>query len=152
MPITKTVFEWILNHWSLVAAAVGLFVQVTPIFKANPITALVRWLGKLTNADLMAANEKVMSEIADIKSELEDQKATIEENERDRIRWEILDFANSCKNGRRHTQDEFEHIIAINDKYEQIMKNSGQPNGVYAAQYEYILGLYHHCQETNSFL
>ena len=42
-------------------------------------------------------------------------------DEKDRIRYEVLDFANSCRNGRRHTKDEFQHIIDLNDKYEVLL-------------------------------
>jgi len=76
----------------------------------------------------------------------------IEENEKDRIRWEILDFANSCRNGRKHTKDEYQHIIALNDKYKDLLEKTGDKNGVFEAEYEYIKKLYAERQEKNDFL
>ena len=73
-------------------------------------------------------------------------------DEKDRIRYEVLDFANSCRNGRRHTKDEFQHIIDLNDKYEVLLGKTQDSNGVFAEEYHYILGLYHRCQAENDFL
>lgn len=70
----------------------------------------------------------------------------VDENEKDRIRYEVLDFANSCHNNRRHTKDEFEHIIALNDKYDTLLKRTGDKNGVYNAEYEYLMRLYEKLQ------
>ena len=74
------------------------------------------------------------------------------ENEKDRIRWEILDFANSCRNGRKHTKDEFEHIITLNKKYRKLLKATGDENGVFEMEYEYIKKLYAKRLEKNDFL
>ena len=70
----------------------------------------------------------------------------------DRIRWEVLDFANNCRNDIRHTKDEFDHIIDLNTKYHVLLKKYGEENGVFDAEYEYILELYRKCQRNNSFL
>jgi len=58
-------------------------------------------------------------------------QTNMNENEKDRIRWEILDFANSCRNGRKHTKDEFQHIITLNDKYKNLLALTGDKNGVF---------------------
>lgn len=73
-------------------------------------------------------------------------------DEKDRIRFEVLDFANSCRNGRRHTRDEFQHIIALNDKYHILLKKTNDKNGVFDEEYNYVVDLYHKCQVENDFL
>ena len=73
-------------------------------------------------------------------------------DEKDRIRYEVLDFANSCRNGRRHTRDEFQHIVDLNDKYERLLETTGDHNGVFVEEYAYIKGLYRRCMEKNDFL
>lgn len=65
-----------------------------------------------------------------------------DENEKDRIRWEILDFANSCRNGRKHSKEEFNHIIELNVKYKKLLEKSGDENGVFEEDYRYIQSLY----------
>lgn len=148
----KGIFDWMLAHWSVTAFCITCVIQVTPIIKCNPLTALFKWIGRLTTADVMKEIKTVQSDVLEIKENIDSQQQTIDENERDRIRWEILDFANSCRNGRKHTKDEFEHIITLNGKYESLMQKSGETNGVYTMEYEYLMEIYRKCQRENSFL
>ena len=128
------IFNWTLDHWSFCAFVIAMFVQVTPAIKFSPLT----WLGGLLTG-------KLQKEIADVQT-------AIDENEKDRIRWEVLDFANTCRNGIRHTKDEFQHIITLNTKYKALLKKTDDENGVFDAEYAYILSLYKERQENNDFL
>lgn len=130
----QKIVEWALAHWGFCTFALAIFVQITPAFKWNPLT----WLGNLFFGSLRK----------DIKG-LQD---AIDENEKDRIRWEVLDFANTCRNGIRHTKDEFQHIITLNTKYKALLKKTNDENGVFDAEYDYIFGLYRERQEKNDFL
>jgi len=62
----------------------------------------------------------------------------VDANEKDRIRWEILDFANSCRHGDKHSQDEFRHISDLHDKYKALLKKTDDQNGVFDTEYEWI--------------
>lgn len=97
--------------------------------------------------------------IVDIKAELDKlreaidmQNTKIDENEKDRIRWEILDFANSCRNNRNHTKDEFQHIMVLNDKYKKLLKSTNDINGVFDIEYKYISNLFAEKLQNNDFL
>lgn len=68
------------------------------------------------------------------------------------IRSHILDFANSCFNKCRHTKREFENILDENAKYEELIEKYGIRNNVYKEDYDFILKVYHQCQEEGSFL
>lgn len=127
-------FDWVLAHWSFCAFVLAIFVQITPGIKFNPLT----WLGNL----LFGGIRKDLQEIRD----------QVDENEKDRIRWEVLDFANSCRNSRRHTKDEFQHIISLHDKYTVLLAKTHDSNGVFDAEYEYIKDLYAERQRKNDFL
>ena len=128
---------WLGNYW-LVATLLGAgLVEVTPI-KVNPLSWLLKWVGSKVNGEMLKRIDKL--------------EANVDTNEMDRIRWEVLDFANSCRNGRRHTQDEFEHIITLVKKYEGLLKKCGKENGVFEMEYKYILKLYEKCQQTNDFI
>lgn len=122
---------------ALIVAAASIFFEVSKI-KVNPISFLLRWAGKRM--------------FEPFNSRLDHLEKTIDENEIDRIRYEVLDFANSCRNNRRHTKDEFEHIIDLNDKYHKLLDKYSQENGVFDAEYAYILRLYKKCQDENDFL
>ena len=125
------------GHVVLVLALLSVFVEIVPV-KISPLSAALKWAGDCFNGDL----KKRMDEISN----------TIDENEIDRIRWEILDFANSCRNGRRHTQDEFDHIIELYAKYHIILDRRNKTNGIIDLEYDYIVRLYKQCQDKNSFL
>lgn len=137
--------EWCVDHWGFVAFVIGLFIQVTPAIKFNPFTALFGLIGKWVNAE-------VLQRIAGLEERADQQRKSIDENEMDRIRWEVLDFANACRNHVKHTKDEFQHIIALNKKYHDLLDKYDEKNGVFDEEYAYIIELYHECQRANSFL
>ena len=126
-----------LKDVAMFVAIASVIFEWAPI-KVNPIASLLRWIGKK------------MFEPFD--NRLDGLEKTIDENEIDRIRYEVLDFANSCRNNRRHTKDEFDHIIDLNDKYHKLLDKYSQENGVFDAEYAYILRLYKKCQDENDFL
>ena len=134
----EKVLRWAADHWGSILVALSLFIQWTPSIKWNPWTSLFKWLGNVINGDIL----KMCTSMA----------KTIDDNEKDRIRWEVLDFANSCRNDRRHSKDEFEHIVALNKKYNGLLKKTGDSNGVFEAEYEYIEDLYKERLRKNDFL
>lgn len=94
----------------------------------------------------------IRQEIQELRNMIIAQDKKIDENEKDRIRYEILDFANSCHNGRNHTRDEFEHIISLNDKYKTLLERTKDKNGVFEIEYKYINRLYEQKKEDHTFL
>lgn len=111
--------------------------QIAPV-KINPWSWLARAVGRAINGELMA----------DVKA----IRADVDQNEIDRIRWEILDFSNSCYDGKRHSKEEFDHVIALNEKYHKLLKRRGETNGQLDLAYAYIEQLYKKCQLDGDFL
>lgn len=147
--------EWLGKYGVQVILILSVFIQISPI-KINPWSKLFKWIGKIITEE---SNKKIDSLETSInetntKVELETTaiKASINENEKDRIRWEVLDFANSCRNGRLHTEEEFKHIISLNDKYTILLKLTNDKNGVFESNYKYIKELYEERLKTNDFL
>ena len=140
----EEILNWIGNHIWTVFVLLSVFIEIVPI-KWSPLSSIFKWMGKKITAE-------TQKELKQIKKDLTEQRAMIEENEKDRIRWEILDFANSCRNNRKHTKDEYQHIIALNDKYKELLAKTNDKNGVFEAEYEYIKKLYAERQEKNDFL
>lgn len=68
------------------------------------------------------------------------------------MRSTILDFANSCMNGKNHTKEEFEHVIDIHTQYEETIVQRGLKNGRVDLAFKYISELYTKCLNENSFL
>ena len=114
--------------------------------------------------DLDAFEERTNKAISDIQTgtttNCETLKAKLALMERSndmqtlrQIKAHILDFANSCMNKRRHTKQDFENIIHENEEYEHIVaKYDDITNDVYTEDYNYIMKIYHKCQDEGSFL
>lgn len=147
----QQVGDWIAHNIVQICLLLSIFIQITPI-KINPWTTLFKWIGKLINADSNKRIDALIEKTDNMKEDIKTLTTNMNENEKDRIRWEILDFANSCRNGRRHTKDEFQHIITLNDKYKNLLALTGDKNGVFEAEYDYIKRLYEERQEKNDFL
>ena len=129
--------EWIIHHpLTGIIVFTGL-IQIVPI-KINPWSALFKWVSNLITGNVCGKIDELTKQI--------------DENEKDRIRWEVLDFANSCRNGRRHTRDEFQHIVTLHDKYKRLLEKTGDKNGVFDVEYKYIQTLYAERLEKNDFL
>lgn len=94
-------YTWVLG----VLALIGL--ELAPI-KFNPI----RYVGSLLSGWLG---------IKSIKDELLKLKEEVDANEIDRIKYEILQFSGSLRNGLKRTEVDYQHIEALFTKY----KNKG---------------------------
>lgn len=137
-------WAWISSHIIWIVLAFSVFFEITPI-KIHPLSTLIKWIGNKLNA----GQDEQIKELIKVTDKLQ---STMDENEKDRIRWEILDFANSCRNDRKHSRDEFQHIIALNDKYHELLSKTGDKNGVFEIEYNWIMSLYRERLEKNDFL
>lgn len=133
----QQILQWLANHPLTSIIAFTGIIQIIPI-KINPWSALLKWIGKLVTGNACG--------------KIDDLIKQVDENEKDRIRWEVLDFANSCRNDRKHTRDEFQHIVALHDKYKKLLKKTNDTNGVFDLEYKYIQDLYAERLEKNDFL
>ena len=140
----EQIIQWISSNIIQILIILSIFIQISPI-KWNPISSFVKWFGKLITED-------IKGQIDDLTETVNDIQKQVNENEKDRIRWEILDFANSCRNGKLHTKEEFKHIIELNDKYKNLLVITDDKNGVFEADYEFIKKLYAERLEKNDFL
>ena len=140
----ERVLDWLVHNFVQVLLIFSIFIQITPI-KWNPISSFVKWIGKLLTHDINKKLENVEDSVEEIKSD-------IDANEKDRIRWEILEFANSCRNGINHSHDEFRHISDLHDKYVKLLKRTDDQNGAFNTEYEWIQTIYKKKLDQNDFL
>ncbi len=135
------ILNWLSSNIIQVIIIISIFIQISPI-KWNPITSLFNWLGKTITQD-------VSKQVEDMNKTIDDIQKQIYTNEKDRIRWEVLDFARSCRNGQEHTFDEFRHIIKLNDKYEDLLAKTKEKNGVFKLEMQYINELFDKYKKEN---
>lgn len=140
----ERILDWLVHNFVQVLLIFSIFIQITPV-KWNPISSFVKWFGKLLTDDMNKKLENVEDSVEEIKTD-------IDANEKDRIRWEILEFANSCRNGINHSHDEFRHISDLHDKYVKLLKRTDDQNGVFNTEYEWIQTIYKKKLDQNDFL
>ena len=82
---------------------------------------------------------------------LTELKRAMDDNEIDRIRWEILSFANMCRRQVRNTKDEFVHIINLYHKYHALLEAQGRENGQITMEFAYISKRFMELSEQDGF-
>lgn len=122
---------------------ISIFIEITPI-KVNPMSFIIKWIGDCFNRD-------TRDKLSSISLQLDDVSNRIDKIEINDMRSTILNFQNSCTI-RKHTREEFEHIIDLHSQYEQIIKEKGIENGRVDLAFDYISKLYEKSLEQNSFL
>ena len=129
----------------------GIFVEFSKI-KVNPLSAILKWIGDRIMVDVKEDLKDVKKEQERILKEQETLARQRAIDAADAIKAEIFRFYNECQKRERHSEGEFNHIIQQNKKYEKLMEELKEPNGVYEMEYKYIMGIYEKCQEENDFL
>lgn len=131
------IIDLIQNNYALIPwiiIFISIFFEITPI-RLNPISSVCTWIRKKfmqdTDNKLYAIEQKLDS--------ISNRVDTIEINN---IRSEILSFGNSCMNGRRHTREEYDHIIDLHTQYDERIRELGLVNGRMKLVYSYITDRY----------
>ena len=78
----------------------------------------------------------------EIKADLENLLQMFLDKEIDDWRWEILDFASALSSGRQYSKEQFTHVFAIFEKYEQVLETNNLTNGQTAMSMEVINEIY----------
>ena len=123
-----TLLGFLSENWKTVGVILAVFIDISPI-KINPVKWVLKMIGNLL--------------FADRRKRLDELEKSIDNNEMDRIRSTVLDFATSCRRGVQHTKDEYQHIINLKEKYDVLLEKRHQHNGVFDVEYAYILEVYH---------
>lgn len=132
------VLDWLIaNPWFTLFGAVTI-IQISPI-KIDPWKSLFavvkKWIG---------INE-LESKINSLSKDVLDEKVNTK-------RWNILDFGNSCRQGRTHTKEEWDHVLAELSWYEVYCEKHHIANGVIEQMAFYLREEYLELLKTNDFL
>ena len=90
--------------------------------------------------------------VGELQEKLEALTKDVEQEKVDNKRWNILDFANSCRNGRMHTKEEWNHCLSQLKEYESYCEEKDIDNGVIEEDAKYLRELYHERCIKNDFL
>lgn len=127
---------------ALIILLLGIFIDITPAIKFNPIKAIFKYLGKSFNSsvekEISDFKLDVNKQIGEVKSEQTTQRETLDkiildnsEKELSRLRWAVIDFRNSIVNGEKHSREQYRHILDSLEKYDQMIDDSNEVDEYY---------------------
>ncbi len=130
----------------IIAGVVALsgLIEITPI-KINPISTLLKWIGDRLTGDMR-------QQLMDIRSKVDDMEKQLATDEVDKIRNDMLKFGRECRKKEQHTKKQFEQIIYLYKKYEDLVEKYDIDNGVLELEYDYIVSVYKRCLQEGAFL
>lgn len=118
-------------------------IEITPI-KINPWKSLLKWIGNTINLDLKNQVNAMEKDLKELKVDCEKQNVA-------NMRWEILNYTNSCRRGIHHSKDEWQHLLDQLSRYEAYTEEKGIINGVIDEDAKYLRTLYSECNKNNNF-
>lgn len=122
-------------------AVLSIFIEITPV-KINPISAVLRWIGKQINKELM-----------DKMNVFERKVEALEESDAINCRVRILTFADEIRRGVKHSKETFDQVLSDIDTYERYCaKHEDFMNNKTVAAKSKILDVYSECIDANDFL
>ena len=119
-------------------------IEIAPI-KINPWAALFNWIGNIINGDIKTEIKGMKDDLTELKKDFEFKKA-------EDMRWEILNFANSCRRGVEHGKDAWRHAMSQLAEYESYTEKKHITNGVIEEDAHYLRELYQERNRKNDFL
>lgn len=147
-----TAYKDQLTVGGIVLFILSLIVEFIPKIKFYPWSAIFEWIGSKINKSLSQKLKEIDGKVDTLQKDLDKHVAESAEKELKDTRKDILDFCNSCMNGRRHTKEQFEFIIRQCDVYEAYIKNNNIKNGYVDAAIKEIKRLNDKCIQENKYL
>ena len=97
-------------------------------------------------------NKEVLDSLTKIREDIAEIYKTLDLNQIDNIRGEILNFADSIYNGENHSREQYHRIIEKNGTYHELLEKRNLTNGVLDLAMQTILNSYQEHEENNSFI
>lgn len=121
-----------LTNIGYIILILGIFIDITPKIKWNPIKSIIKYFGKWFNTsvenEIASFKEEVNTKFAELKQEQLAQRETLdklifdqENKEVSRLRWEIINFETSLQNNVKHSRQQYCHILDNAMKYQRMI-------------------------------
>lgn len=147
------------SFWGVVIFLTSIGIELIPKVKWSPWSALIKWVGSRFNTTIDRKMDVVRGEIKSLEGKIDfvqgELSKHINESEIKALqdtRRDILEFCNSCMNGRRHTREQFDFVIKQCDDYDVYIHKNEIKNGVIEAAIAEIRRLYKKCIQEHDFL
>ena len=109
--------------------------------KDNKLYSIIDTIDQSVKQSLKQNDEQLLL-MNNFNKKLKEIENKVDANEIDRIRWEILNFANICKRQTHCNADEFQHIFTLYDKYERLIEENGLKNGLIEVEIDFLRDFY----------
>jgi len=149
--ITLATVKDTLSTGGIIFVIIASLLQISKI-NINPWDKILGWLGERINTKVNERLNDMVAKVTAITVKLDEHIAESEFKEIQDTRRDILDFANACMNGRKHTKEQFDFVIKECDDYERYIERNDIRNGVVSSAIKEIRRLYEKCLQENSFL
>ena len=145
-----------------VIAFISIFVEISPI-KLNPISLMLGWMATILNKKIYIKLDEIekatrynRSSIDKLRKDMDVEFLKISEEaankEAERLRSKIIEFADSCRVGTKHTQNHFENIFREITSYYDYCSRHKISNHFIDEEHTFIREVYQKCIRENSFL
>ena len=151
----KDIMSWVADHILSIILILSIFFEISKI-KLNPISWLMKLLFKPIKKDMDEMKSELKTDISNMEKKLsaeidavranvnsehqrvDDLISSTELSEISRIRWNILEFANSIDNDQKHIRDEYRHIKDEAKRYHALIEKYDIDNGIIDEEMEKI--------------
>jgi len=134
--ISKILTSLGFGDYALIVLFLGIFIDITPGIKFNPVKTIFKYLGKSFNSsietEISELKDDVNTKFTDLQKEQKRQKQALDkiildgqDKEIGRLRWEIIDFSNGIQNKVKHSKEQYRHILNSFSRYKIIMEDIG---------------------------
>lgn len=136
MGLIDYIWGFVQDNVTLTLIGAFTLIQISPI-KIDPWTWIVNKIKKWFLGDII---EKLQT----LENNFVDERARTK-------RWNILNFANSCRQGASHTKEEWEHCLDELYLYEKHCEEHKIPNGVMVECSKYLKTTFHQLLNDKTF-
>ena len=140
-----------LSTGGIIFVIIASLLQVSKI-NINPWDSILSWIGDRINKKVNKRLDDMEAQMAGMNVKFDSHIAESEFKEIQDTRRDILDFANACMNGRKHTKEQFDFVLKECDDYETYIEHKDIKNGVVTSAIREIRRIYDKCLQENSFL
>ena len=98
-------------------ALISIFIEITPI-KVNPISRILKWVGKRTTKEVMDQFNVLEGKVQDLSDQFDTMSNLMGERNAIACRVRILQFGDECRRNRQHSKEMFDQVLEDIDVYE----------------------------------
>lgn len=149
--------------WACFAVFVASICLDVSKIKLNPWKRILRGISSVFNAELMNSQKELRAKMdrtcETFQSKHDELAEQIDILKQESLVWQkrttrrkIIEFADECRRGVRHSQQMFLDVFDDITEYGKLCKATGDPNHVVTESVMYIKEVYHNRLEKNDFI